>query len=45
MQKYRVTHIEWDCKDDVKLLKYDESTIKLSLDGLGNHKSKDSETV
>ena len=28
---YRVTHKEWDIKDDLKLLKYDDSKGKLSL--------------
>jgi len=28
---YRVTHKGWDCKDDQKLLKYDNFKIKLNL--------------
>ena len=28
---YRVTHKGWDCKDDLKLFKYDNSKVKLSL--------------
>ena len=26
---YRVTHKGWDCKDDLKLLKYDDLKVKL----------------
>ena len=29
--KHRVTHKRWDCKDDRKLLKYDDSKVKLSF--------------
>ena len=28
---YRATHKGWNCKDDRKLLKYDDSKVKLSL--------------
>ena len=28
---YRVTHKGWDCKDDQKLLKYDDSKVKLCI--------------
>ena len=28
---YRVPHKGWDCKDDLKLFKYDNSKVKLSL--------------
>ena len=31
-KKYnRVTHKEWDCKDDLKLFTYDDYKVKLSL--------------
>ena len=29
--EYRVSHKEWDYKDDLKLLKYEDFKIKLSL--------------
>ena len=31
INKYRFTHKGWDCKDDLKLMKYDDFNVKLSL--------------
>ena len=31
IKRDRVTHKEWDCKDDRKLLKYDNPKVRLSL--------------
>ena len=37
----RVTHKEWDCKDDLKLLKYDNFKFIVA----GNHECKETDRM